>query len=172
MFDVRAVQRERTMFGRSSHPAVMEALRLASLAQLHALSFEALGRLGRHAGELWVPAGGRLLLGGSLHHELALVAAGRGLVRCAGETVDELGPGDAFGALTAERFVYSTVTVRAVEALHLVVFSAHALRRLRADAPDAVDALLVACAQDPPERSRTLAGPRPAPALKLVPAAA
>jgi CRP-like cAMP-binding protein len=150
----------------------MEALRLASLAQLHALSFDDLGRLARQAGELRVPAGGRLLLGGSLHHELAFVAAGRGVVRCAGETVAELGPGDAFGALTAERLVYGTATVGAIEALHLVVFSARALRRMRAEAPGAVDALMVACAQDPGERSRALAGPRPAPALKLVPAAA
>ena len=150
----------------------MEALRLASLAQLHALSFQVLGELGRHAGELWLPAGGRLLLGGSLHHELALVAAGRGLVRCAGEIVAELHPGDAFGALTAERFVYGTATVGAGEALHLVVFSTRALRRLRADAPDAVDALLRACAHDPGERSRAFAAPRPVPELRLVPAAA
>jgi CRP-like cAMP-binding protein len=150
----------------------METLRLASLTHLHSLSFEELGRLAPHATELWVPAGRRLLLDGSLHHELALIGAGRGLARCAGETLAELGPGDVFGELAARHSAYETATVFALTALHLVVFSTRAVRLLRAGAPEAVEALLAACAVDPQERLRALAGPRPAPQLKLVSAAA
>jgi CRP-like cAMP-binding protein len=150
----------------------METLRLASLTHLHSLSFDELGQLSSRADELGVPAGRRLLLGGPLHHELALIAAGRGLVRCAGETVVELGPGDVFGELAMPRCAYATATVYAITALHMVVFSTRAVRLLRDEAPDAVEALLAACSLDAQERAAALAGPRPAPALRLVSAAA
>ena len=150
----------------------MEALRLASLTQLHSLSFDELVQIAPHASERWVPAGRRVLLGGPLHHELVLIGAGRGLVRCAGETVAELGPGDVFGELSTRRSTYATASVIAADPLHLVVFSTRAVRLLRASAPHAVEALVSACATDPQERARALAGPRPAPALKLVGAAA
>jgi CRP-like cAMP-binding protein len=150
----------------------METLRLAALTHLHSLSFDELGQLAPAAEEQWVPAGRRVLLGGSLHHALVLIGAGRGLVRCAGETVAELGPGDVFGELSTRRSAYETATVLAATSLHLIVFSTRSVRTLRAYAPDAVDALLAACSLDPAERATALAGPRPAPALKLVSAAA
>jgi CRP-like cAMP-binding protein len=146
----------------------MEALRLAALTQLHSLSFDELGELAPHAEELRIPAGRRLLLDGLLHHDLALITAGRGVVRCAGETIDELGPGDVFGELSTRRCAYRTATVHAVDALHLVAFGRRAIRDLRSSAPDALDALLAACSLDVRERADAFAGPRPAPALKLV----
>jgi CRP-like cAMP-binding protein len=151
---------------------VMETLRLALLTHLHSLSFDELVQLAPAAEERWIPIGRRVLLGGPLHHELVLIGAGRGLVRCAGETVAELVPGDAFGDLSTRRSAYATATVIAATALHLVVFSTHAVRVLRETAPDAVDALLTACSLDAAERARALAGPRPAPTLRLVVAAA
>jgi CRP/FNR family cyclic AMP-dependent transcriptional regulator len=150
----------------------METLRLAALTHLHSLSFDELGQLAPAAEELWVPAGRRVLLGGSLHHALVLIGSGRGLVRCAGETIAELGPGDVFGELSTRRSAYDTATVLAATPLHLVVFSTSSVRTIRAQAPDAVDALLAACSLDAAERATALAGPRPAPALKLVSAAA
>jgi CRP-like cAMP-binding protein len=149
----------------------MESLRLASLTDLHSLSLDELDALAPHATELRVSAGHRLLLGGPLHHELAIIASGHGLVRCAGETVGELGAGDVFGDLTTRQGPYLTATVFAVTALHIVVFATHGIRELRETAPDAVDALLAACSLDPRERAVALAGPRPTPALKLVAAA-
>jgi CRP-like cAMP-binding protein len=149
----------------------MESLRLASLTHLHSLSLDELDALSPHATELRLPAGHRMLLGGQLHQELAILASGHGLVRCAGETVAEIGAGDVFGELTTRREPYETATVFAVTALHIVVFATHAVRRLRETAPDAVDALLAACSLDPRERAVALAGPRPAPTLKLVAAA-
>ncbi|MDX6679283.1 MAG: family transcriptional regulator, cyclic receptor protein [Solirubrobacteraceae bacterium] len=146
----------------------METLRLAALTQLHSLSFDELGELAPQAEELWLPAGRRMLFDGRLHHELALVAAGRGLVRCAGETIAELGPGDVLGALCAQRSAYATATVQAASELHLVAFSRRAVRHLRRAAPDAVEALLAACSLDVHERASALAGPRPAPELRLV----
>jgi CRP-like cAMP-binding protein len=89
-------------------------------------------------------------------------------VRCAGETIDELGPGDVFGVLSSRRCAYPTATVQATSRLHLVVFSKRAVRDLRAAAPDALDALLAACSLDLRERTSALAGPRPAPGLRLV----
>jgi CRP-like cAMP-binding protein len=145
---------------------------MAALTHLHSLSFDELAQLAPHAGERWLPAGRRILLGGSLHHELALIGAGRGVVRCAGETVAKLGPGDVFGELSTRRSAYETASVHAVTALHLVVFSSRAVRILRAASPDALDALLAACALDVRERCGALAGQRPAPELRLVAASA
>lgn len=150
----------------------MQTLRLAAVTHLHALSFDHLDGLAACAEELWIAAGGRLLLDGRLHHELALIVEGRGVVRCAGETIGELGPGDAFGALSARRAAYGTATVRVVQNMHLVAFGSHALRQLCASAPDAVGALVAACATDVRERAAACAGPRPTPELTLVDAAA
>lgn len=172
MYDGRIVHAERTMFCRSLRHEDIETLRLAALTRLHSLSFDELGSLAPAAAELRVPAGRRLLLGGSLHHELALIADGRGLVRCAGETLGELGPGDVFGELSTRRSAYATATVFAATALHLVVFGTRALRIVRGRDPDAVEALIATCSLDPAERATALAGPRPVPELKLVAAAA
>lgn len=150
----------------------MEALRLASLTHLHTLSFDELEQLAPHAREQTIASGRRTLLGGPLDHELALVTAGRGLVRCAGETVGELGPGDVFGELSTRSSAYLTATIVAATPLQLVVFTVGAVRRLHEDAPQALGALLAACSLDPRERLRALAGPRPTAALKLVSAAA
>jgi len=150
----------------------MESLRLAALAHLQSLSFDELELLAPEASELRVAAGRRLMLAGSLHHELALIAEGRGSVRCAGERIAELGPGDAFGELSSRGSAYATATVYAVTPLHLVVFSIRSVRRLRETAPEAVQALLTACSLDAQERTLALAGPRPAADLKLLAAAA
>ncbi len=150
----------------------METLRLAALTHLHSLSFDELGQLAPAAEELRIPAGRRVLLGGSLHDALVLIADGRGLVRCAGETVAEFGAGDVFGELSTRRPAYETATVYAATALHLVAFSTRSVRLLRERSPETVDALLAACSLDAAERATALAGPRPAPVLKLVSAVA
>jgi CRP-like cAMP-binding protein len=150
----------------------MEGLRLAALTHLHSLSFDDLARLAPHASELWIPGGRRRLLGGPLHHELVLIASGRGIVRCAGETTAELGPGDVFGELSGRRPEYVTATVYAVTPLHLVTFSSRAVRQLRESAPETVGALLAACSLNARERAAALSGPRPVPELKLVSSAA
>lgn len=160
------------MFARWLRQDRVERLHLASLTQLHSLSFDELGRLAPHAGELAIAAGRRLLLGGSLNHELAIIGRGRGIVRCAGEKVDELGPGDVFGRLSTRRVAYPVATVLAATDLDLVVFDARAVRHLREAEPAALDALLTACSLDAQERSHALAGPRPAPELTLVSAEA
>jgi len=172
MYERAIVQMQRTMFARSSRRLFMERLQLAALTRLHSLSFDELGLLAPHAQEGWLPAGQRTLLGGSLNDDLALIGAGRALVRCAGETVAQLGPGDVFGRLSIHRPAYETATVQALTTLHLVVFTTRAMRILRTTAPDTVEALLAACALDVQERSSALAGPRPAPLLKLVAATA
>ncbi len=140
------------MFVAMSRPANMEILRLASLMRPYALGARELGALAPFASERAVPAGHRLLLDGPFAQELVLVGAGRGRVRCAGEVVAELGPGDAFGALAPRRAPYPTATVTATRDLWLVMFSARDLRRLRASAPAATDALLAACALAPQGR--------------------
>jgi CRP-like cAMP-binding protein len=146
----------------------MEILRFASLTHLHPLSHEQLAQIAPYASERIIPAGRRLLLEGPFAHELVLIAAGRGLVRCAGETVAELGPGHVFGELAPERPTYETATVTALTDLRLVVFSARSIRTLRDTAPDTLDALVDACAIDPLVRAEAHAGARPAPRLALV----
>ena len=131
----------------------MEILRLAALSQLHPLSMQQLAELAPHASELTARAGQRLLLDGSFAQELVLVAAGRGRVRCAGEPVAELGPGDVFGALAAQRSVYPTATVSALTDMRLVMFASRDMRLLRQTVPATVAALLAACAPAPRQRA-------------------
>jgi CRP-like cAMP-binding protein len=150
----------------------MEILRFASLTQLHPLSHEQLAQIAPYASERTIPAGRRLLLDGPFAQELVLIAGGRGLVRCAGETVAELGPGAVFGELAPEHAAYETATVTALTDLKLVVFSARSIRTLRCAAPETVAALVAACAQDPAARGAAHPGPRPAPVLSLVRSAA
>jgi CRP-like cAMP-binding protein len=131
----------------------MEILRLATLTHLHPLSMQQLADIAPYASELTVPAGHRLLLDGPFAQELVLVGAGRGRVRCAGEAVAELGPGDVFGALAPQRTAYPAATVTAISDLRLVMFSTRDIRLLREVAPDTVAALLTACALAPQQRS-------------------
>jgi CRP-like cAMP-binding protein len=143
----------------------MEILRLASLTNLQPLTMRQLDEIAPHASELSVPAGHRVLLDGPFAQELVLVAAGHGRVRCAGEFVAELGPGDVFGALAPRRMTYPTATVTAISDLRLVMFSTRDIRLLRKTAPEAVAALLSACAMGSRERATF-------PHITLAPAAA
>lgn len=145
----------------------MEILRLASLTHLHPLDMRQLTALAPYASELSVPAGHRVLLDGPFAQELVLVGDGRGRVRCAGETIAQLGPGDAFGALAPQRATYpAAATVTAISDLRLVTFGSRDIRLLRQSAPEVMDALLRACALAPVPQER--AG---APRLTLVHAA-
>jgi CRP-like cAMP-binding protein len=131
----------------------MEILRLASLTHLHPLTMPQLVDIAPYASELIVAAGHRLLLDGPFAQELVLVGAGRGRVRCAGEAVAELGPGDVFGALAPQRTTYPAATVTAISELRLVMFSTRDIRLLRQAAPETVAALLAACALAPQQRA-------------------
>lgn len=132
----------------------MEILRLASLTHLHPLDMRRLADIAPYASELTVRAGRRLLLDGPFGQELVLVGAGRGRVRCAGEAVAELGPGDAFGALAPQRAPYPTATVTAISDLRLVMFATRDIRLLRQSAPEALAALLAASAPAARERAQ------------------
>jgi len=95
-----------------------------------------------HGTELHVTAGSRLLLDGPFPQPLVLITAGRGRVRCAGETIGEMGPGDLFGELAPRRHYYATATVTAVCDLTLIVFSSRQVKLLGQVAPEAVAQLL------------------------------
>jgi CRP-like cAMP-binding protein len=159
------------MFCRPSHPTGMEMLRLAALTHLHPLDRDQLAQLAPHASERVIRAGRRLLLDGPFAQELILIAAGRGVVRCAGEPIAELGSGDVFGALGHVRPAYATATVTAITDLRVVVVGERAMRFLREAAPDAVAGLLAAGAVAPLGRAGAQAGPRSA-HLSLVRSAA
>jgi CRP-like cAMP-binding protein len=146
----------------------METLRLADLTHLASLDREQLAQIAPHASERTILAGRRLLLDGPFAQELILIAAGRGVVRCAGEAIAELGPGDVFGELGQARPAYATATVTAITDLHVVVVSERAMRFLREAAPDAVAGLLASCAAAPLGGAGTQAGPRSEPHLALV----
>jgi len=141
----------------------MEFLRLATLTYLGSLSVRELAAIAPYAQELMLPAGRRVLLDGPFAQELVLVATGRGSVRCAGETVGELGPGDVFGTLAPRRVAaYPTATVTALGVLRLVTFSTRGLRELGRVAPDVLRTLLAACEQAPDlpaKRRRPAAAP-------------
>ncbi|HTN23692.1 MAG TPA: hypothetical protein VL120_06860 [Solirubrobacteraceae bacterium] len=122
-----------------------------------------------YASERIIPAGRRLLLDGPFAQELVFIAGGRGVVRCAGETVRELGPGHAFGELGPERSAYETATVTAITRLRLVVVSGRGIRALRDVAPATVEALIAACAVEPAAQGEA---PLPARHLTLVRSAA
>jgi CRP-like cAMP-binding protein len=132
----------------------MEILPLASLSHLHPMSMQQLAAVAPYASKLTVRAGHRLLLDGPFAQELVLVSAGRGRVRCAGEAVADLRPGDVFGSLAPQRAAYAAATVSAISDLHLVMFSSRDIRMLRQTAPDTVAALLAACSLAPQQRAK------------------
>jgi len=134
----------------------MEIFRLAALTYLESLSLNELTVIAPYAAEISIPAGRRVLLDGPFAQELALVVGGRGSVRCAGETVAELGPGDVFGTLAPPRAAYPTATVTALSAMRLITFSTRDVRHLRRAAPDTLQALLDACAPLAPQREAVL----------------
>jgi len=149
----------------------MEILRLASLTYLGSLSMRELSTLAPYAQEVSLPAGRRVLLDGAFAQELVLVASGRGSVRSAGETVAALGPGDVFGTLAPRRTTYPSATVTALSPLRLVTFSTRGLRELGHVAPDVLQALLAACADEPHRRAKSR-GPALAPVSGGAPDAA
>ena len=150
----------------------MDILRFASLPQLAPLSNEQLAQVAPHASERVIPAGRRLLLDGPFAQELVFIAGGRGIVRCAGEPVAELGPGGAFGELAPDRQAYETATITAMTELRLVVVSGRGIRMLREVAPATVEALVAACAFEPGARAEPAEDPKPASHLSLVRSAA
>lgn len=95
-----------------------------------------------HGTELHVAAGGRVLLDGPFQQALVLITAGRGRVRCAGETVAELGPGDLFGELAPGRPAYEASTVTALSELTLIGFSNRQVKLMGQLEPEAVAELL------------------------------
>lgn len=152
----------------------MEILRLALLTYLGSLSVRDLSTLAPHAQEVSLPVGRRVLLDGSFAQELVLVATGRGSVRSAGEIVAALGPGDVFGTLAPRRTTYPMATVTALTPLRLVTFGTRELRELGRIAPDVLQALLDACAQEPQGRAnsrRPVRAPVASPAAPAVAAA-
>lgn len=95
-----------------------------------------------HGTELHVTAGSRLLLDGPFPQPLVLITAGRGRVRCAGETIAELGPGDLFGELAPRRHYYATATVTAVSNMTLIAFSSRQVELMGQIEPATVASLL------------------------------
>jgi CRP-like cAMP-binding protein len=146
----------------------MKIVRLAALPRLRHLRRDQLERVAAEAAERVIPAGRRFLLDGPLASELAIVVAGRGVVRCAGEALPDLGPGDVLGASAPRQPPYATATVTAATDLRLVVFGARALARLRESEPDAAAMLLAACAVPDDDAGDEPADPRPPAHLRLV----
>ena len=95
-----------------------------------------------HGTELHVAAGRRVLLDGPFAQALVLITAGRGRIRCAGEIVAELGPGDLFGELAPRRQAYETATVTAVCDLTLIAFSSRQVKLMGQLEPETVAGLL------------------------------
>lgn len=142
----------------------METFRLAALTRMRPLTIAQLAQIAPYASERSVGAGERVLLDGPFAQELVFVGSGRGRVRCAGETVAELGQGDVFGTLAPRRVGYSTATVTVTAEMGLVMFSARDIRLLGEAAPEVLAALLEVCTLDPDELPA-------APRLALAPAA-
>jgi len=84
----------------------------------------------------------RVLLDGPFAQALVLITTGRGRIRCAGEVVAELGPGDIFGELAQCRLAYETATVTAVCDLTLIAFTSRQVKLMGQVAPEAVAQLL------------------------------
>jgi CRP-like cAMP-binding protein len=124
----------------------MDAGRLAAVDFFAPLAAQQLANVATYATEVRVPMGRRVLLDGPFAYDLMVIERGRGQVRCAGEPVADLGPGEAFGALTGGAGTYETATVAALSDLTLLAFSGWSVRRLRHAAPEALDALLATAA--------------------------
>ena len=119
----------------------MDAARLKSIgifADLDDTGREAVAKL---AAEVSVPEGKELVREGDFSYDLIAIEEGTAKVHHGDETVAELGPGDVLGEMGVLERQQRNASVTATSPMRLVTLTGWDVRKLRKQAPEAVEAL-------------------------------
>lgn len=119
----------------------MDAARLKQIPVFADLADEDLEAIANLAAEVSVPSGKELVREGDYSYDLLAIEDGSAKVERGGEQIAELGPGDVVGEMGVLERSQRMATVTATSPMMLITLTSWDVRKLRKQAPDAVDHL-------------------------------
>ena len=119
----------------------MDAARLKTIEIFSDLDDEALEAISKLAAEVSVPDGKELVREGDFSYDLIAIEEGTAKVHRDDETIAELGPGDVVGEMGVLERQQRNASVTATSPMMLVTLTGWDVRKLRKQAPQAVEAL-------------------------------
>jgi CRP/FNR family cyclic AMP-dependent transcriptional regulator len=119
----------------------MDAARLKTIGVFSDLDDEALEAVSKLAAEVSVPEGKELVREGDFSYDLIAIEEGTAKVHRGDETIAELGPGDVVGEMGVLERQQRNASVTATSPMMLVTLTGWDVRKLRKQAPQAVEAL-------------------------------
>src|SRR3954451_8537994 len=125
----------------------MDAERLKTIKIFADLDEEAREAISKLAAEVSVPEGKELVREGDFSYDLIAIEEGTAKVHHGDETVAELGPGDVVGEMGVLERAQRSASVTATSPMLLVPLTGWDVRKLRKQAPEAVERLEQVVAQ-------------------------
>lgn len=119
----------------------MDAARLKTIGIFSDLGEDALEAISKLAAEVSVPEGKELVREGDFSYDLIAIEEGTAKVHRDDETIAELGPGDVVGEMGVLERQQRNASVTATSSMMLVTLTGWDVRKLRKQAPQAVEAL-------------------------------
>lgn len=119
----------------------MDAARLKTIGVFADLDDAALEAVSKLAAEVSVPAGKELVREGDFSYDLIAIEDGTAKVHHGDEIVAEIGPGDIVGEMGVLKRAQRNASVTATSPMMLVTLTGWDVRKLRKQAPRAVEAL-------------------------------
>jgi CRP/FNR family cyclic AMP-dependent transcriptional regulator len=119
----------------------MDAARLKQIRVFEDLDASALDAIAKLAAEVSVPAGKELVREGDYSYDLIAIEEGTARVHSGDETIAELGPGDIVGEMGVLERAQRSASVTAISPMLLVTLTGWDVRKLRKQAPEAVQRL-------------------------------
>jgi CRP/FNR family transcriptional regulator, cyclic AMP receptor protein len=119
----------------------VDPARLKKIPVFDDLSDEELGHIAALAAEVSVPEGKELVREGDYSYDLIAIEEGTAKVHHGDENVAELGPGDVVGEMGVLERAQRNASVTATSPMLLVTLTGWDVRKLRKQAPEAVERL-------------------------------
>lgn len=119
----------------------MDAARLKRIEVFSDLDDDALEAISKLAAEVSVPDGKELVREGDYSYDLIAIEEGTARVHRGDETVADLGPGDIVGEMGVLERAQRNASVTATSPMMLVTLTGWDVRKLRKQAPEAVERL-------------------------------
>jgi CRP/FNR family cyclic AMP-dependent transcriptional regulator len=119
----------------------MDAGRLRQIGVFADLDDEALVAISKLAAEVSVPDGKELVREGDYSYDLIAIEEGTARVHRGDETIAELGPGDVVGEMGVLERAQRSASVTATSPMLLVTLTGWDVRKLKKQAPEAVERL-------------------------------
>ena len=114
----------------------MDEARLRSIPLFESLSRRERREVARHADEIDIPEGRRLVSEGRFSHEFFVIEEGSAEVTLGDRHVADLGPGDFLGEMGPLNRARRNATITATSPMTVMVMTARDLRQLDVELPD------------------------------------